>query len=418
MATEAMTAQVKQKTGPKTGYGWAVLFVVLLAGMTAPANMAKVTTLAPVIMEQFGIGTGAIGWVIAMFYVLGFVLAFPAAGLANKLGIKKTVIIALVSGIVGSALGAVSTSLALFMVSRVLEGAGMGIMGVVGVAAITPWFAPSKRGLPMGIWGMWVSIPMFVGPLIYAPMTESLGSWRPVWWFTVAFGVIALVLFVIFYREPSFVFDENENAVDIGEKQIEEIEKPSIRKALVLPVVWILAIIMVLDNAAFMAVQGYFSTYVYDQLGFSLTIAAGLVSASAILGAVFSPVSGVLSDKIKSVRVVLLTCYIAALVYVWFVFSATSLMAYIPIIILMSWASGAAGAMQWAACSKAVPLDALSGGMAVLVFAQNVGMFFGAAFFGGILEAIGSWGTAMHVAIFPMYIVVLIVLLIGWKKLP
>ena len=30
-----------------TGYGWVVLGVVFLAGLCAPANMAKVTTLAP-----------------------------------------------------------------------------------------------------------------------------------------------------------------------------------------------------------------------------------------------------------------------------------------------------------------------------------------------------------------------------------
>ena len=39
-----------------SGYGWAILAVTFLAGFTAPANMAKVTALAPVIMGQFGFG--------------------------------------------------------------------------------------------------------------------------------------------------------------------------------------------------------------------------------------------------------------------------------------------------------------------------------------------------------------------------
>ena len=44
-----------------SGYGWAILAVTFLAGFTAPANMAKVTALAPVIMGQFGFGPDVLG---------------------------------------------------------------------------------------------------------------------------------------------------------------------------------------------------------------------------------------------------------------------------------------------------------------------------------------------------------------------
>ena len=67
-----------------SGYGWAILAVTFLAGFTAPANMAKVTALAPVVMAQFGFGPDVLGWVIALFYVLGFVMAFPTRGLSTK----------------------------------------------------------------------------------------------------------------------------------------------------------------------------------------------------------------------------------------------------------------------------------------------------------------------------------------------
>ena len=281
-----------------TGYGWVVLGVVFLAGLCAPANMAKVTTLAPILMEVFGIGPGLIGWVIALFYVLGFVMSFPTAGLANKFGIKKIVIAALCLSIVGGVIGAFSTSLPLFMASRVLEGAGMGIMGTIGIPAISPWFAPSKQGLPMGIWGMWVSVPMFVGPIVYTAIYESTGAWQPVWYFTIGLSVVALVVFSIFYKDPTYRFDENEQAVALDAAQGIELEKPSIKRALKLPVVWVLAIVILLDNSAFMAVQGFMTTYVYDFLGVSLGVAAALVSAAAVIGAVMSPVAGAVSPAL------------------------------------------------------------------------------------------------------------------------
>lgn len=402
---------------PKTG--WAILAVVFLAGVCAPANMAKVTTLAPILMEVFDIGAGLIGWVIALFYVLGFCMAFPAAGIINRFGIKTTVVMSLIVGLIGNLIGVFSPSLPLFMVSRVLEGMGMGVMGVVGVAAISPWFAPSRQGLPLGIWGMWVSVPMFVGPIIYTAIYDAVGAWQPVWWFTIGLTILALIAFLIVYRDPDFTYDENENVVELAVAEGEAFERPSIKAALKLPVVWVLAFIILLDNIGFMGVQGFLTTYVYDFLGAPLATAAALVAAAAIIGAVMSPVSGAISDKIHSRRAVLLAAYVCALIYTWFVFSTTSMVIYVPVIILMGVACGTAGAMQWAACGEAVPNAALAGAMAVLAFMQNLGMFLGSGFFGSVVEAMGGdWSLATHAFIVPMYVVVVIILLVGWKKLP
>ena len=121
-----------------SGYGWAILAVTFLAGFTAPANMAKVTALAPVIMGQFGFGPDVLGWVIALFYVLGFVMAFPTTGLINRFGIRNVVMVAIACAIIGSIMGAMTTDVTIFMASRVFEGAGMGVMGVAGASAIAP----------------------------------------------------------------------------------------------------------------------------------------------------------------------------------------------------------------------------------------------------------------------------------------
>ena len=67
----------------KSGYGWVVLAVCFLAGCTCAANMAKVTSLAPLIMSIYGFSPDVLGWVIAVFYVMGFVLAFPTAAIIS-----------------------------------------------------------------------------------------------------------------------------------------------------------------------------------------------------------------------------------------------------------------------------------------------------------------------------------------------
>lgn len=154
-----MTETIKQVKGNMTsGRAWAVVAVVFLAGFCMPANMGKTMWIAPLVMQAYGFGPDVLGWVNGVFYILGAVIAFPAASFIRRLGIKKSVAIALSCGIVGNLIGAFSgTSIAMLMVSRVIEGAGFGLMGVIGVVAITPWFPKEKRGLPLGVWGAWVA---------------------------------------------------------------------------------------------------------------------------------------------------------------------------------------------------------------------------------------------------------------------
>ena len=184
-----MAEQIKSKS---SAYGWVIVVITMLAGFTAPMNMAKVTSLAPVIMTTFGFGPDTLGWVIALFYVMGFVMAFPTTGFINKVGIKGAVAIAVAAGVIGSVMGAVfNDNLVLFMISRVFEGMGFGVMGVAGSSAIGPWFAPEKRSLPLSIWSMWVAVCMCLCPIFYGWVVDGMGMpWTAIWWGTAIYDIV------------------------------------------------------------------------------------------------------------------------------------------------------------------------------------------------------------------------------------
>lgn len=146
-------------------------------GVHRPANMVKVTALAAPIMEWFAIDEASVSWVMSMFYIMGCVFAFPAAGIMKKLGMRKTVVIALVFEIVGGLMGVFSgNSLPLFMVSRALEGISWGLLAVAGIPAISAWFAPSKRGCPWASGASGWPWRSSLGPLLFAGMFDALGS--------------------------------------------------------------------------------------------------------------------------------------------------------------------------------------------------------------------------------------------------
>lgn len=139
--------QQSDKTGNmKGGRAWAVVFVVFMAGFCMPANMGETMWVAPLVMQAYGFGPDVLGWVNGVFYILGAVIAFPAASFVRRLGIRWSVTIALACGIIGNIIGILAGDVAILMVSRIIQGAGFGLMGVIGVTAITPWSATRRLG--------------------------------------------------------------------------------------------------------------------------------------------------------------------------------------------------------------------------------------------------------------------------------
>ncbi len=387
-----------------SGYGWAILVVTFLAGFTAPANMAKVTALAPVIMEQFGFSADVLGWVIALFYVLGFVMAFPTTALINRIGIRNVTIIAIVCGIIGSIIGALTTNVGVFMASRVLEGAGMGVMGVAGASAIAPWFKPEKRGLPLGIWAMWVALAMCVCPILYGFMVDTLGmAWQTVWWVTVVFDVIVGILFLIVYREPA--------NPQVSEEELQPRAKASFSRAYKNRALWGLAIIFLFDEAAFMAINGFLTTYLTDQLLTTLVFATAISSAFGVAGAVGAPLSGWLSDLLKTRKWILFAALCVGVIYTAIVFTCQNPNLYWGIMILAGIVGGFVPSIIWQATPDTVEPDDVPAANSLVAFTQNFGMFIGSIFMGSAITAFG-WSTGSYVALLPCYAVCIIIFLI------
>ena len=411
-----MAPRVSSKNLP-SWYAWVVLAAVWLAAFTAPANMVKVTALAAPIMEWFAIDEASVSWVMSMFYIMGCVFAFPAAGIMKKLGMRKTVVIALVFEIVGGLMGVFSgNSLPLFMVSRALEGISWGLLAVAGIPAISAWFAPSKRGLPMGIWGIWVAVAFILGPLLFAGMFDALGSWQPVWWLNIVFDAVMLVVFLLLYRDASFSFDEQENRIERAPQEFgETVAKGTYKKAFLAPAVLCAAIAMLLMCGAQMAIENFLPTYIFENLDVSLTVANLVSSGGAIAGVVFSIILGKLSDVTGKTKLILIVTVVFGLIYSWIAFETTNLAVYAFIVVCIGIAEGGGPAMLFTILAKGCPEEALPAGSAILAFMQNLGMLVGTTLIGTVVSNLG-WATGAHFIAVPLYALVIVVTLVFWKK--
>lgn len=397
-------AEVAEKKG-NMGRAWAVVLVVFLAGFCMPANMGKTMWVAPLVMQDLGFGPDVLGWVNGVFYILGAVIAFPAASFIRRLGIRASVSIALGCGIAGNAIGAFSADVTMLMVSRVIEGAGFGLMGVIGVAAISPWFPAERRGFPLGIWAMWVASANAITPMLDTAIAENFGGYVSVWYFMLGLNVVILILFLLVYREPSdpYIDEEEKNGETVF--RYADIFK---NKAIV-----VLGILFFVEEGAFIASQGFLSTYVTTNLDAPLMVGTALVSAGAIWGACFAPIAGKISDKIGSRRKILIFCMVCAVLFGLGVFTVTDLRLYIVVIILNGFVGGGVSSMLWAACTETVPSHLVSGATATLACTQSVGMFLGSMCVGNVIATIGYTATSIGLAV--IFAIGLVIAVVGLK---
>ena len=117
-------------------YAWVILAVVYLASVVAPFNQFKVPPIMPVLMDEFKINLAQAGALMSLIAVTGLVLALPPRISRQRWGPKITVGVALGCMAVGSVLGALSASIGVLLASRVIEGIGVGLIGVAAPATI------------------------------------------------------------------------------------------------------------------------------------------------------------------------------------------------------------------------------------------------------------------------------------------
>lgn len=392
------------------GYAWAVLCVTVLAGVSAPLNQFKVPPLMPVLMEKFNLDLATAGLMMSVFAITGLALALPTGIIIQQLGPKITGLVAIACLVIGSSLGALAGSTGLLLISRLLEGIGMGLIAVVGPALIALWFPPERRGLPMGIWATWVS----VGSLIIfnlAPPLNQMAGWQAAWWACSAFSFAALCLYglIVPPTSPRQPFDNPSTGsghrlraqargavTELAEAtpSTGSGERPNLGKALANRNIWLLALAFACFNFIVIGViTTFYPTFLTTVRGYNLANASFITSFKMVTVICGAPLVGWLCDRAGSPRRIMLAGYLLLGVFMLLPFTVTSWM--IPTcMILLGIISAVIPTTTFAVVPEAIGSTHLVGiGMGVAMIGQNLGQLIGPVFFGWFVESLG-WVTA------------------------
>lgn len=363
-------------------YAWVILAVVYLASVMAPLNQFKVPPIMPVLIETFSIDLTQAGLLMSIIALVGLLLALPAGMVLQRLGAKATGLIALGCLAAGAVTGALAGSFPVLLLSRVIEGMGVGLVSVVAPAAIAQWFPPDRQGAPMGIWATWVPVGTVV---MYnaAPALATGSGWRAVWWLAAGLTAAAMLIFGLFIRRPPQLMPAGAQPA----------AQPPLAQTLANRNIWLLSAAFMCFNLALVSFATYFPTFLNTVRGYDLGTAGFIASISNMVTLVSAPLAGLLSDRLGTRRKMIALPFLVVGVMILLPFQVAG--AWIVVsLVLMAVVAGAIPTATFAAAPEVMPRPELAGlGLAVILIGQNLGQLLGPVLFGQMAEQWG-WVTA------------------------
>jgi len=271
----------------KENYRWIVLAVLSLYAMSQNLSLQSVPPVLSLIIQDFGISHAEAGLTMALCGLPGVFLLIPLSLYLPRIGNKRTGIISIVITIVGIAITALANSFPLFLIGRTIMGIGAVSLPVVGTQGVAQWFVKHRLGLAMGIYTIVYPLGAVIALTSFGAMGIALG-WRAIMWLVLGINIIALLLFIRYFRTPS---------EDVAQTDRKQVMPLSTLFKIGWPI-WVLAILWGFSSLCNNSLMTFMPDFLF-QSGFDLKLAGSVTAIIMVCGLFFSPLAGFLADRIK-----------------------------------------------------------------------------------------------------------------------
>jgi MFS family permease len=367
---------------------WAVLVVVLLAGMAAPFNVYKVPPLMPILMGALHVAGGGAGALMSVFSVSGLLFALPAGFAFQKMGQRATGLLSMTLLVIGSGLGSLCTSAGPLVATRLIEGMGVTLIGVSAPAIVSIHFTGNDRATALSVWSTYVPLGSAI-IFTVAPFFGSRWGWESVWRAGCLYAFLAGVLWALFIR-PS----QGQRADEAHESSVKAIQASALRKALASKDLWLFSLLYCAFALVFTSFLSWTPTYLFTVRHQSLAFASLLVGLVPVVGIVGSPLAGWLLRRIGSAKaLIVVPMALFAFTGPLTLFVGTGLL--LPFVVLVGLVAAFVPTGLFVVAARAVHDNEARGmAMAITAMGFNAGALLGPIIFGYALEHLGGWGGA------------------------
>lgn len=199
-------------TADDSGIKRFVLLITTAAAFLSPFGMSSVNIALPSIGREFLMDAILLSWVTTSYLLTSAMFLVPFGKIADIYGRKRIFTYGILLFTLSSLGSAVSTSAAMLIGFRVLQGIGAAATYCVGAAILTSVFPSGELGKVFGINLAAVYIGYSVGPALGGFLTHHLG-WRTIFLVNVLLGFI--IIFSIFWKLRGEWHDGREEKFDL-----------------------------------------------------------------------------------------------------------------------------------------------------------------------------------------------------------
>ncbi len=170
-----------------------VLTVLVIGTFLAPLDSSIVNIALPSIASDFGVGLSTVSWITSAYLLTTAALLLSMGRLGDVWGLRRLYVAGLLIFGAGSLACAMSGSIEILILSRVVQAVGASMMFAAGPALVTRAFPSNRRGWALGYISLAVSAGLTTGPALGGFLVGQFG-WPSIFLINVplTIGVAAL----------------------------------------------------------------------------------------------------------------------------------------------------------------------------------------------------------------------------------
>ncbi len=393
-----------------------------LGGLLFGFDTAVISGTINFIQPYFGLSEAGLGWTVSSL-LFGCIAGVSLAGKAGDYyGRKKILTVAAFLFLVSAVGSAMSTSLPVFVIARVIGGLAVGVASILSPMYIAE-IAPAKyRGRLVSLNQLAIVIGILVAFFTnYLLVDTGENNWR--WMLLVMVGPALLLFFSLFFvpESPRWLVAQNREKValnvliqtagkELARKELWDIrqtlqnpEEAAYRELLaptVRPILWVGVILAIFQQITGINTIMYYAPKIFAQIGQSNDTA--LLQTIAIGGTnlLFTIVAMLFIDRVgrKFLMVtgsVGMTVMLSGLSLLYFMGQATGVLVLIFILGYIAFFAASLGPTLWVVVSEIFPNRLRSKGMSVALVSLWVAATFVTIIFPVMLEALNGAVTFM-----------------------
>ncbi len=177
--------------------------IVMTGAFMAILDTTVVDVIVPKLTGPLATDMYGVQWIITSYMVAAAIALLITEYLIKRFGAKWVFLSGVALFTTASLFCGLSDSLEEIIAFRILQGVGEALIMVTSHIMIFGYFPPEKQGLAMGIFGMGVSFAPALGPTIGGYLSEYY-NWRMVFFINVPVGLLLVLSGLIYLPKESF----------------------------------------------------------------------------------------------------------------------------------------------------------------------------------------------------------------------